>query len=119
MPIRPGTVFEPQLISEALDKVPIAVTIFDLQGTMLYYNEHSTRVISRKPEHLGRDIRLCHQKPESNRRIDRMIEEFKQGRREPISYEANPYGTRLLISVVPLEVEGRLAAFLHTATPKP
>jgi DUF438 domain-containing protein len=111
--------FDQDWIPQILDKIPMAVTIFDLQGIMLYYNEYSPRVINRKPELLGKDIRLCHQKPESNARIDRMIEEFKNGRREPISYEARPYGKPLLITVSPLEIDGRLVGFIHTAMPKP
>jgi DUF438 domain-containing protein len=111
--------FDLQLIPRILDKIPMAVTFFDLQGIMLYYNEYSPRIINRKPELLGKDIRLCHQKPESNARIDGMIEEFKNGRREPISYEARPYGKPLLVTVSPLEVDGRLVGCIHTAMPKP
>jgi DUF438 domain-containing protein len=111
--------FDPELIPRILDKIPMAATIFDLQGIMLYYNEYSPRIINRKPELLGKDIRLCHQKPESNARIEGMIEEFKKGRWEPISYEARPYGKPLLITVSPLEVDGRLVGCVHTAIPKP
>ncbi len=111
--------FSPAWIPKILDNISLAVTIFDLQGIMLYYNEHAPRIINRKPELLGKDIRLCHQKPESNARIDWMIEEFRRGRREPISYEAKPYGKALLITVSPLEVDGRLAGCIHTAMPKP
>jgi DUF438 domain-containing protein len=110
--------FDPKLIPQIFDKMPIGITIFDLQGTMLYYNEYSTRIINRKPEHLGRDIRLCHSKPQSTARIDAMMEELKKGRREPFSYEAVPYGKRLQITVTPLESGGRLVAFLHTAQVK-
>jgi DUF438 domain-containing protein len=111
--------FQEEWVSSILDRIPMAVTIFDLGGTMLYYNEFAPSLINRKPELLGKDIRLCHQKPESNARIDWMIEEFRKGRREPISYEARPYGKTLLITVSPLEVDGRLAGCIHTAIPKP
>lgn len=111
--------FDPQWIPRILDKIPMAVTLFDLKGVMLYYNEYSPRIINRKPELLGKDIRLCHQKPESNARIEGMIEAFQKGRREPISYEARPYGKPLLVTVSPLEVDGRLVGCIHTAIPKP
>ncbi len=110
--------FDEKLIPQILNNVPIAITIFDLHGIMLYYNEYSTRIINRKPEHLGRDIRLCHSKPQSNARIEAMMDAIKKGRKEPFSYEAVPYGQPLLISVSPLESEGRLVAFLHTARVK-
>ncbi len=118
MPVKSEFGFDAKLIPQIFDKMPIGITIFDLQGIMLYYNEYSTRIIKRKPELLGRDIRLCHSKPQSTARIEAMIEAFTKGRREPFSYEANPYGKTLLITVTPLESEGRLAAFLHTAQVK-
>ena len=111
--------FDPQWIPQILDKIPMALTIFDLQGIMLYYNEHAPSVINRKPDLLGKDIRLCHQKPESVVRINAMIQEFQRGRREPISYEARPYGKPLLVTVSPLEFEGRLVGFIHAASPRP
>jgi DUF438 domain-containing protein len=111
--------FQEKWVSSILDKIPMAVTIFDLRGIMLYYNEFAPSLINRKPELLGKDIRLCHKKPESNARIDWMIEEFRKGRREPIFYEARPYGKLLLVTVSPLEVDGRLVACIHTAMPKP
>jgi len=111
--------FQEKWVSSILDKIPMAVTIFDLRGIMLYYNEFAPSLINRKPELLGKDIRLCHQKPESNARIDWMIEEFRRGRRDPISYEAKPYGKTLLVTVSPLEADGRLLGCIHTAIPKP
>jgi PAS domain S-box-containing protein len=111
--------FDLRLIPQILDNIPVAVTIFDLEGTMQYYNEYSLQIVNRKPEYLGKDIRLCHQKPESNQRIDQMIEEFQKGRRKPFSYETKPYGKVLMITVTPLEVQGRLVGCIHTAIPKP
>jgi PAS domain S-box-containing protein len=106
-------------IPKILDKVSVAITIFDLQGIMLYYNEYAPKLLKRSPDLLGKDIRLCHKKPESNSRVNGMIEEFNQGRREPISYEAKPYGQVLLITVSPLEIDGRLVGCIHTAIPQP
>jgi DUF438 domain-containing protein len=111
--------FEEKWVPSIVDRIPMAVTIFDLKGDLLYFNDTAPRIINRKPEHLGRDIRLCHQKPQSVVRINGMIQEFQQGRRDPISYEARPYGKTLLITVSPLEVEGRLVGCVHTAIPKP
>ena len=106
------------MIPEILDNIPLAMTIIDLQGIMLYYNDYAPRIINRKAELLGKNVRLCHQKSESNARIDEVIEDFKEGRRNPVSYEARPYGELLLITVYPLEVDGRLEVCIHTAMPK-
>ncbi len=106
-------------LPEVLDGISVAVTVFDLQGTMLYYNEYAPRLLDRNPGLLGKDIRLCHKKPVSNTRIDGMIDEFKKGRREPVLYEARPYGKALLITVSPLVIDGRLVGCIHAAVPKP
>ena len=65
--------FEEKWIPSIVDRIPMAVTIFGLKGNLLYFNDTAPRIINRKPEHLGRDIRLGHQKPESVVRINGMI----------------------------------------------
>ncbi len=110
--------FDRKLIPYVMDKIPMAVTVCDLDGTMHYFNEHASKIINRKPEHLGKDIRTCHQ-PESVGKIEKMIAEFKAGRREPFRYEARPYSRPLFVTVTPLEVEGRLWGFIHAVFPKP
>lgn len=111
--------FNHDWLPRVLDKIPVAVTFFDLNGTLLYYNAYAPQILNRKPELLGEDIRLCHKQPESNRRIDELIEGFKKGRRDPVTYEARPYGKTLLVTVTPLEIDGRLVGCIHTAVPKP
>ncbi len=110
--------FDINLLAQVMDKIPLAVTVCDLDGTMHYFNEYASKIINRKPEHLGKDIRLCH-RPESGGKIEKMIAEFKTGRREPFRYEARPYTRPLLVTVTPLEVEGRLWGFIHAVFPKP
>jgi len=110
--------FEQNWLPRILDGIPAAVTVFDLQGRMLYYNEYAPRLLNRNPDLLGKDIRLCHKKPGSNARIDGMIDEFKRGRKESISYEASPYGKTLSITVSPLEIDGYLVGCIHAAVPK-
>jgi len=97
-----------------LDKIPVGVTVIDLECHILYYNEYCAERLNRKPEWLGRDIRLCHQKQESNDRIDQMLEAFKNGRKEAFCYDANPYGDPLAISLAPLEINGELVGCVHS-----
>jgi DUF438 domain-containing protein len=53
----------------ALENVPAGITIVDPGGRILFYNEFCTRYVDRKPEYIGKDIRFCHQKPESIEKI--------------------------------------------------
>jgi DUF438 domain-containing protein len=101
-----------------LDRIPIGVTVIDLEGRMLYFNDYSSKIRDRKPEYLGRDIRLCHKKEESIDKIDRILEEFKSGRREVFSYQAHVEDGILEVSVSPLEVEGRLVGCVHSMIKK-
>jgi DUF438 domain-containing protein len=106
--------FDPTQLPIILDKIPVAVTVIDLDGHILYYNAYSSKVLDRKPEYLGRDVRFCHQKPESNAKIDRMLEEFKSGRRQEFYYEADRYGKRIAVTFAPLEIEGRLVGCIQS-----
>jgi len=79
--------FDQTQIPLILDKIPVGITVIDLEGHILYYNDCCAERLNRKPEWLGRDIRLCHQKQESNDRIDQMLETFKNGRKEPNTFQ--------------------------------
>jgi PAS domain S-box-containing protein len=96
------------------DKIPVAITVIDLEGNILFYNRYSSRVLDRKPEHLGTDIRDCHQKPETNAKIDQMLNEFKTGRREEFYYEAFRYGKNICVTLSPFEVDGQLIGCIQS-----
>ena len=118
MPFYLENEFDPSQIPLILDKIAAAITVIDLEGRMLYYNEYSARVLDRRLEYLGRDVRLCHENKESNDRIDSMIEEFKGGRRQEFYYEADRYGKRIAVTLTPFEIEGQLVACIQTVTIK-
>jgi DUF438 domain-containing protein len=106
MPFQAVEDFDLNQIPQILDKMPVAVTIIDLEGNILFYNEYSSRVLDRRPEHLGTDVRLCHEKAETNARIDQMLAEFKAGRNEDFYYEAFRYGKNIAVTLSHFEVDG-------------
>jgi len=55
-----------ELSKLALDCMAVAVTIIDPNGTMIYYNQHSAKILDRKPEYIGTDIHSHHKMPGSN-----------------------------------------------------
>ena len=81
-----------ELVNLAVDCMGVAVTIIDTKGTLLYYNQHSAKILDRKPEYIGTDIHSHHKKADSNKKVDRMLKEFTAGRNDPFHYEAKPYG---------------------------
>jgi DUF438 domain-containing protein len=70
-----------QLVN-VLETIPAGITVIDLEGRMLYYNEFGSRFVDRKPEYIGKDMRNCHQKHASIEKIDRILSELKADKRK-------------------------------------
>lgn len=100
------------LTAAALDAIDLAVTLIDPLGAIIYYNPAAAALLDRKPEHIGRDVRLCHQ-PATAAKIDRLLAEFAAGRRQPLTYRGVRAGRALEVTVTPLVVDGRWKACLH------
>ena len=49
-----------ELVNLAMDCMGVAVTIIDAKGTLLHYNQHSAKILDRKPEYIGTDIHSHH-----------------------------------------------------------
>ena len=114
MPFQAIDGFDNSLIPLIIDRIPVAITGIDLEGNILFYNDYSRQVLDRKPEYLGTDIRSCHQKPETNDKIDRMLNEFKAGRREDFYYETFRYGKNIAVTLSPFEVGGQLIGCIQS-----
>jgi PAS domain-containing protein len=48
-------------MGEVLQQAAVAVTVLDLDGRIVFYNRYAPRILDRKPQYLGRDIRSFHQ----------------------------------------------------------
>jgi sensor histidine kinase regulating citrate/malate metabolism len=102
-----------ELVILAMERLEVGVTILDPQGTLLYYNNYSTKVIDRKPEYIGTDIHRHHQKPTTNTKLDLMLQDFSEGRTEPFHYEAKPYGQVILVTLSPIRKAGKFVGCVH------
>lgn len=91
-----------ELIRLAVDCMEVAVTITDKKGTLLYYNRYSTTILDRKPEYIGTDIRSHHKKADSNEKVNLMLKEFENGRKEPFYYQAIRYGKLIAVTISPI-----------------
>ena len=97
----------------ALDNIDLAVSIIDADGTLLFYNRHSAKILNRKPEYIGTDIHAHHQKP-ANEKLDRMLRDFRNGRTDPVHYEARPYGKVISVTLTPLIKAGEFIGCVQT-----
>ncbi|MFA5111279.1 MAG: PAS domain-containing protein [Desulfobaccales bacterium] len=102
-----------ELVILAMDCLEVGVTIFDPQGILLYYNSYAAKVLDRKPEYIGTEIRRHHRKPITNEKFDAMLRAFSEGRTEPFHYEARPYGQAILVTLSPLRQAGKLVGCVH------
>jgi DUF438 domain-containing protein len=107
------------MTKDFLDQLPVALTVFDADDRIVYYNAYAGELLNRKPEYIGRDVRLCHTTPDSKARLAEILDDIKSGRSKQIRYEANPYGTPLIVTVAPLTIDGRFAGYVQAVVKKP
>ena len=90
------------LIILAMEYMNVAASIIDTKGTLLYYNKQAAKILDRKPGYIGQDVHSHHKKPDSNKKLDSMLQEFQKGRTAPFHYEAQPYGETILVTLSPI-----------------
>jgi DUF438 domain-containing protein len=103
-----------ELFTLAMDCMGVAVTIIDTKGNLLYYNQHSAKILNRKPEYIGTDIHSHHIKADSNQKVDLMLKEFEEGRKDPFHYEAKPYGETIFVTLSPIVRHGEFIGCVQT-----
>lgn len=64
-----------------LTHLPVDMTFVDENDVVRYYSEGRDRVFARTPEVIGRKVQNCHP-PKSAHIVNRILEEFKAGRRD-------------------------------------
>jgi len=107
-----------ELINLAMDCMGVAVTIIDKKGTLLYYNQHSGKISDRKPEYIGTDIHSHHKKADTNKKLDLMLKEFEEGRKDPFHYEAKPSEKTFFVTLSPIIKNGEFIGCVQTVRPK-
>jgi DUF438 domain-containing protein len=108
-----------ELVTQAMDCLDVAVTIIDPQGTMLYYNRQAAEILDRKPEYIGSNIHLHHQKATTNPKVEAMLLEFSAGRTESFHYESTPYGKVVQVTLTPLRKNGQFIGCVQAVRLKP
>lgn len=108
----------PEIVNLAMDCMGVSVSIIDTKGTLLYYNQHSAKILDRKPEYIGDDIHSHHKKAETNQKVDLMLKKFKEGRKDPFHYEAKPYGKIIFVTLSPIIKNGEFVGCVQTVRPK-
>lgn len=104
------------LLEKALHQMPAALTILDLKGNLLFYNDFSTTFLDRKPEYLEQDVRDYHQAA-SNEKIDQILSSYAEGSREMHTWQLQREGNLFQVRVAPLIEDGQCTGLLHVVLP--
>jgi len=84
-----------ELNAEQLDLIlthlPIDVTFIDRSDVVRYYSEGKERIFPRSPEVIGRKVQNCHP-PKSVHIVNRILQEFKAGKRDVAEFWINFQG---------------------------
>jgi PAS domain S-box-containing protein len=100
-------------LARVLDKIPAGITVIDQEGHILYYNEYCCKFVDRKPEYIGKNIKFCHQKPESILKIEKILSELSEGKRNEYYYEAERGGNKLGVTFSPFNFDGKQIGFIQ------
>ncbi len=103
------------MINSALDYMGMAVTIIVTDGILLYYNREATRILDRNPKYIGSSVYSHHLKKASSDKLEKMIQDFKNGRTEPFHHEATPYEKTILVTLAPILDGGKFISCSQTA----
>ena len=73
-------------LEDLLDQLPIRIQYVDKDGFLRYLNKADASHPANGKREVGVNIRDCHAHPESLEMIERIFEDFRQGRKEPHFY---------------------------------
>jgi DUF438 domain-containing protein len=75
----------PEQVNLILKHVPADLTFVDEEDIVRYYSAGAERIFPRSPAIIGRKVQNCHP-PESLHVVNRILEEFKAGRRDVAAF---------------------------------
>lgn len=98
----------------AVDQMAVALTVIDLEARIVFFNDFATRILDRKPEYIGMDIRECHKVQASNDKIDKILDSYKNGSTEQHTWQLPRDGNLFAVRVAPLIMDGKPQGLVHT-----
>jgi DUF438 domain-containing protein len=82
----------PEQVNLLLTHLPIDVTLVDENDTVRYYSQgRQERIFTRTPAIIGRKVQNCHP-PQSVHVVNKLLEQFRQGRRDSAEFWIQMHG---------------------------
>lgn len=103
-----------KIMPAVVSAMPVALTLCDLMGRVLYYNNYATKILDRKPEYIGRDVRELHQVQKSRDRITEILAAYGKDGREEYTWRLSREGREFQVRVAPLVLGGDCLGLIHT-----
>ena len=104
-------------IEKLIDLMPVGLTYVNPDGVILYRNRTAAQRPSPGPRETGKNIRGCHAQPESLKKIAKIFDDFKQGRKIPHHYVSRRTGIEELVTLIPIFQEDRFLGCLSVIHP--
>jgi DUF438 domain-containing protein len=82
-----------------LDQLPMRLQYVDKDGVLRYLNKADAAHPANGKREVGVNIKDCHARPESLEMIERIFEDFRQGRKEPDYYVTSTGTTSIKVPV--------------------
>jgi DUF438 domain-containing protein len=98
-----------------LAQMPVAVTVLDPAGRLLFYNDHAPSLLDRRPEYLGLPVQGHHKQQASVEKVEAILAAYRDGQRQEHAWFFQRQGKTLAVRVAPWVVEGQLKGLIHTA----
>jgi PAS domain S-box-containing protein len=94
----------PEEVNLILNTLPVEVTYVDENDTVRYFNKPRERTFLRPPAVIGRKVQKCHP-PASLHRVQRILDEFRAGKRDVAEFWIQMNGRFIHIRYFPLRDE--------------
>ena len=89
------------VLQSVLNGLPVDLTFVDKDNIVRYYSDSPERIFPRTKAIIGRSVQNCHPQ-KSVHAVERILEDFKTGRREKAEFWINLQGTMIMIRYFPV-----------------
>ncbi len=90
-----------ETIEAIFEALPVEVSFVDSEDTVRFFNKGMNRIFPRPEAVLGRKVQDCHPK-KSLHPVNRILEDFKNGKRDDATFWINLGGRKVLIRYFPV-----------------
>jgi len=95
-----GSLFKEE-VEGMLDSLPLDITFVDAEDTVRYFNRSGERIFPRTKAVIGRKVQQCHPQ-KSIHLVNRILDEFRDGRRDAAEFWINMHGRLIYIRYFPV-----------------